>query len=119
VRIAFAVRLAAVLVLALAAILLAADAAEYPGLSRAGLRALGQGALPLLVIGAVNLYALQAGRIARWCAAGANVLLLYVALTRVHRGAPPFFWMLVGVALVLVLSSASLLWASANRTSAS
>lgn len=119
VRVTFAVRLGAVMVLALAAILLAVDAGEYPGFSRAGLLALFRGALPLLAIGTINLYPLRAGRIARLCAVVANLVLLYVALTRVYRGAPPFFWMVVGVALMLFLSSAGLLWASAKRASVS
>ena len=114
-----AVRVATVLLLALAALLIGADAAEYPGYSRAGLRALSQGALPLLVIGTINLYALRAGRTARWCAVGVNVVLLGVALRQVHRGAPPFFWMLVGVAALLALSSAWFLWESARRAAAS
>jgi hypothetical protein len=108
-------RVATVLLLALAALLIGADAGEYPGYSCAGLRALAHGALPLLAIGTINLYAVRAGRIARSCAVAANLVLLYVALTLVHREAPPFFWMLVGAAFLLVLSSAGLLWAGARR----
>ena len=114
-RISLLVRLGAVLLLALAALLLGIDAGEYPGLSRAGLRALAQGALPLLVAGAINLQALRAGRIWRWCAITVNILLLAVALNHVRRGSPPFFWMLLGAACLLVLGSAGLIAVGARR----
>ena len=114
-RISLVVRLGTVLLLALAALLLGIDAGEYPGLSRAGLRALAQGALPLLVAGLINLRALRAGRGWRWLAVAVNILLLSVALNHVRRGAPPFFWMLLGVACLLVLGSIGLIAASARR----
>ena len=85
-----AVRAAVVLCLALAALLLAADAGEYPGWSRAGVRALARGVLPLLLVAALNLRALGAGRGWRLGALAANVALLVAALRLVRPGAPPF-----------------------------
>ena len=98
-------RAASVLCLLLAALLLAADAREYPGFSRAGLRALARGALPLLAIGVLSLRAVGDGRGWRVAALAANLLLLGAALRGVRGGAPPFFWMLLGVAVLLVVGS--------------
>src|SRR4051794_15663350 len=95
-------RLAAVLCLLLAALLLAVDAREYPGLTWAGVRALSYGALPLLAVGVLNLRALDAGRSWRLAALVADVILLAVALHDVGRGAPPFFWMRLAAAALLV-----------------
>ena len=103
-------RLAAVLCLALAALHLAADAGEYPGWSRAGLRALAHGALPLLVVGVVNLRAVGAGPRWRAAALACNVALLVVAVGGVRAGAPPFVWLLLGVSVLLVAASAIGLW---------
>lgn len=102
-------RAASVLCLLLAALLLAVDAREYPGFTRAGARALARGALPLLVVGVLNLRALGAGRGWRIAALVANLLLLAAALRGVGGGAPPFFWMLLAVALLLVAGSAGVL----------
>ena len=103
-------RVAAVLCLLLAALLLSADAGEYPGLSRAGLRALARGALPLLLVAALNLRLLAPTRPRRgwrWAALGGNLLLLGAALRAlVPGGAPPFFWMLAVVALLLTIGVA-------------
>jgi hypothetical protein len=102
-------RVASVLCLLLAALLLAVDAREYPGFTSAGLRALVRGALPLLGIGLLNLRALDAGRGWRIAALVANLLLLGAALRGVRGGAPPFFWLLPGVALLLLAGSVGVL----------
>jgi hypothetical protein len=103
-------RAAAVLCLLLAALLLGADASEYPGLSRAGLRALVQGAVPLLGIGLLNLRAVGAGPPARRLALGADLLLLAWAAAHVGPGYPPFAWMRLAVAMLLVLAAGGLHW---------
>jgi hypothetical protein len=95
-----------VLGLGLAALLLLSDAGEYPGFSRAALRAFGRGPLPLLVIAALNLRALGAGRGWRLLTFGANLLLLGLAIQRVHHDAPPAIWLLLVVAVLLTLGSA-------------
>jgi hypothetical protein len=104
-----------VLCLALAALLLAVDASEYPGFSRPGLRALLFGALPLLVVGAVNLGALSAGRGWRGAAIAGDVALLAVAVPLVRRGGPPFPWLLLVTAVLLVACSAASFHAPLDR----
>ena len=84
-----------VLAVGLAATLLLSDAGEYPGISAAALRAFGRGPLPLLLIAALNLRALGAGRGWRLLTSGANLLLLGLAIQRLHRGAPPALWLLL------------------------
>ena len=100
--------------LGLAALLLLSDAGEYPGLSRAALRAFGRGPLPLLVIAGLNLHALGAGRGWRLLTFGANLLLLGLAIQRVHEGAPPAIWLLLVVALLLTVGSAGSVYSSAS-----
>src|SRR5688572_20260059 len=95
-----------VLAVGLAAMLLLSDAGEYPGISRAALRAFGRGPLPLLVVAALNLRALGEGRGWRLLTFGANLLLLGLAIQRLHRGAPPAIWLLLVVAILLTLGSA-------------
>src|SRR5690348_15326207 len=108
-------RASSVLSLLLAALLLAVDAREYPGLTRAALRALSLGALPLFAVGVLNLGALDAGRRWRLVALLADLTLLAVALRDVGRGAPPFFWMRLGVAALLVAGVAGLLLSPARE----
>ena len=105
----FVVRAAVVLCLALAALILVVDADEYPGMSRAGLRVFVRGVLPLLLVAALNLRAVRAGRGWRLGALAANVALLADALRLVTRGGPPVGWLLLGVASLLVVGSAGLL----------
>src|SRR5687767_11831338 len=95
-----------VLAVGLAATLLLSDGGEYPGISAAALRAFGRGPLPLLLIAALNLRALGAGRGWRLLTSGANLLLLGLAIQRLHRGAPPALWLLLVVAVLLTLGSA-------------
>lgn len=108
------IRIAALLCLALAALLLTVDAREYPGISRPAFRALAFGALPLLVIGVINLRALTAGRIWRVGTLACNVVLLGIAIRMVNRGAAPFAWLLLGVSALLVAGSAALLRPTAD-----
>jgi peptidoglycan/LPS O-acetylase OafA/YrhL len=98
-------RVGIVMCLALAALLLAVDASEYPGYSRPALRALLFGAVPLLVAGAVNLRALGAVRGWRGAALACNVALVAVALPMARGGGPPFPWLLLGTAVLLVACS--------------
>ena len=98
-------RIAAVLAMLLAALLLGADAGEYPALSRAGLRALGRGVLPLLVVASLNLAALDGRRVLRALALVANLLFLGAVLRLVQAGAPPFVWISLAIGVLLVLSS--------------
>ena len=102
-------RVAGVLCLLLAALLLGADASEYPGLTRAGVRALARGALPLLVVGVVAVRAVESGRGWRLAAAGGGLLMLGEALRVLPGGAPPLFWMLAGAAALLLVGSVGVL----------
>jgi hypothetical protein len=102
-------RTASVLCLLLAALLLVVDAREYPGFTSAGLRALARGALPLLAVGVLTLRALGGGRGWRVAAVVASLILLGAALRGVRGGAPPFFWLLLGVAILLVAGSVGVL----------
>ena len=102
------------LCLVLAALLLAVDAREYPGVSRAGLRALAGGVLPLLIVAVLNLRALGARRRTQWLAMAASVLLLAAALWRLRAGAPLFFWLVSGAAAWLVVGGGALLWTGAR-----
>ena len=100
-----ALRAAAVLCLLLAALVLGADHAEYRQLTRAGLRALGRGALPLLAIGALNLRAVEGTRGHfpwRVAALVADVVLLGYAARMAARGGPPLAWMLLVVAAFML-----------------
>jgi hypothetical protein len=106
---------ASILCLLLAALLLAVDAREYPGLTRAGVRALSYGALPLLAVGVVNLIALNAGRRWRLAALAADAILLAVSLRDVAHGAPPYFWMRLAVAALLVAGVAGALLSSGGE----
>lgn len=111
-RVGLTLRVAVVLCLVLAALLLLVDAQEYPGHSRAAFRALGRGALPLLLVAGLNLLALERRRGAWWrgAALAVNVALLALALRLLRSGAPLGFWLLSAVATLLVVSSAAWLW---------
>ncbi len=98
-------RVGAVLALALALIVLASDAGEYPGLSRAGLRALSRGVLPLAVVAGLNLAALDERRPALHLALAANIVFLGWMLRFARAGAPPFVWMSIAVAALLVIAA--------------
>jgi hypothetical protein len=118
----FLLRLAAVLCLLLAALLLGADAGEYPGHSRAGVRALVRGPVPLLLVAALNLRALDAAarwRGWRWTAFGGDLVLLGTTLRLLGRGgAPPSAWLLAAVALLLTAGAAGLLGAARRQAGA-
>ena len=98
-------RIGAVLALLLAALLLGADAGEYPGLSRAGIRALARGILPLLLVAGFNLAALDGRKAVRVLALVLNIAFLIAVARMLGSGAPPFVWMALAVATVLVISS--------------
>jgi hypothetical protein len=97
--------------LAAAAITLAADVSEYPSLNRAGIRALAQGALPLLVLGVLNLVAIDAPArgwrtFVIWLAVAGDVLLLLrVVRFLFSSGAPALIWILGGSAVLLLVGS--------------
>ena len=96
-----------VLTLLLALILIVADAGEYPGFSRAAVRAFSRGALPLLVIAGVNLWALRESSLLWIVALSANAVFLGSVLRMLTSHAPPFFWLAGIVAALLVLCSAA------------
>lgn len=110
-------RIGIVLCLALAAVVLAADHQEYRAPTRAGLRALVRGALPLLALASIHLVALDPPTWLRPRARGVILALgvvLDVALAlgmagRVLHGAPPVFAMLLAVAGILAAGAAALL----------
>ena len=109
------VRVAVVLLLALTALLLAVDSAEYRALTRAGLRVFAHGVLPLGLVAALNLHALDARAGARgWrlAALAADVLVLAAGVRMLRPGAPPLAAILSTVGLVLVLAMAGLAFAS-------
>jgi hypothetical protein len=107
-----------VLCLLLAAVSLGAGVTEYPGYTRAALRYMAEEVLPLVVVGLVNVAALDAvlGR-TRWVGLLAIAVdvallihalpaaLLIHALPAVRTGAPPFAFMLAGVAASLVIGT--------------
>jgi len=100
-------RAGAVLCLLLAAVSLGAGVTEYPGYTRAALRYMAEEVLPLVVVGLVNVAALDAvlGR-ARWVgllAIAVDVALLIHALPAVRTG--PFAFMLAGAAASLVIGT--------------
>ena len=96
----------------MAILLLVVDAGEYPGVSRPALRAFARGPLPLLLIAALNVRALSGGRTWRLLAVGANLLLVGASSRLLGRGAPPFFWLLAGVAVMLLAASIAALASS-------
>jgi hypothetical protein len=109
--------------LLLAALLLAVDHQEYRALTRAGLRALVRGALPLLALAFAHLVALDPPA---WLGPGAVRAVLVVALVAdgalamamlgpVRRGAPPLFPMLLAVACLLAIGAAAMLLAGGRR----
>ncbi|MFL5561067.1 MAG: hypothetical protein ACJ79K_06310 [Gemmatimonadaceae bacterium] len=95
----------AVVALLLALLLLAADAGEYSGWSRAGLVALGRGVIPLLVVAGLNFAALDGRRAVSLTALIANLVFLGISLRMASAGAPPFVWIAIGSALLLVIAS--------------
>jgi len=99
-------RLGVVITLLLALLLLGAEAGEYPGWSRAGLLALGRGVMPLLVVAGLNFAALDGRRTVRLLALVANMVFLGIALRMARAGAPPFVWLAIGAAVLLVIASA-------------
>src|SRR5687767_15483868 len=111
-------RVATVLCFLLAALLLAADSQEYPGMTRAGMKALAYGAMPLFLVGALNLWALERDRRdVQSVALAASMLMLGKALTMFRPGAPPLGWMMTSVAALLVATGAELLIAPRPRDS--
>ena len=107
-----AMRVAIVLCLLLAALVLAADTQEYPGLTRAGMKALAYGALPLFLAGVLNLWAFQhdGRRGPMLTAVAVDLLILGKALTMVRVGSPPLGWMMMSVAALLVAAGAGLVF---------
>jgi hypothetical protein len=93
----------------LAVLSVVVDAGEYPGLSRASGRAFVRGPLPLVLVAAINLRALAAGR--RWhrLVVVVNLLFLAAALRVLGGGAPPFFWLQGATAALLFVASVGLL----------
>jgi hypothetical protein len=104
-------RIGAVCCLLTSVLILAADAGEYPGWSRAGMRALVAGALPLLGLGVLNLLALDAvppghlRRLLTVLAVAGNSLLLRSGLQLLPPGGPPLGWILTSVAILLLVGS--------------
>ena len=98
-------RVGVVIALLLALLLLVADAGEYPGRSRAGLLALGRGVIPLLVLAGLNYAALDGRRAVRLLAVVGNLIFLGIALRMASAGAPPFVWLAIGAAMLLVIAS--------------
>ena len=98
-------RIGVVLTLVLAVLLLGSESAEYPALSAAGLRALARGVLPLLVVAVCNLAALEGRRAVRVLALVLNFVFLGSVLTLARPGAPPFVWMSLVVATLLLIAS--------------
>ena len=103
--------------LLLAAVVLAADAGEYPAFTRAGMRALVRGSLPLLAIAALHLVALDtpawlrppARRAALGCALTIDVFIALAAARTIRRGAPPMVGLTLAVAIVLAVGVTLLL----------
>jgi len=95
----------------LAVLALGAHAGEYPLLSRPGIRAVASDVLPLLWAIVLNLVALEVVPTGRLRGAGTrlavvgNVLLLAAGVRPLGPGAPPFPYLLTGVATLLVIGS--------------
>lgn len=102
-------RMAVVLCLLAAAVLLAADAQEYPGWSRAGIRALLRNIVPLAGVAVLNLHLLDRPsppRIRFLAVMAADILLLVIAVRMLlPSGGPPLPWMLAATALLLLLGA--------------
>ena len=98
-------RIGVVLTLLLAALMLGADAGEYPGMTRAGMRALSRGAVPLVVVAGLNFLAIRGRRPVRVLAFAINVVFLAAMLRMSRSGAPPFVWIGTAVAALLVAAS--------------
>ena len=104
-----ALRVGVVLCLLVAALVLGADSGEYPSLSRAGLRALLRGALPLFGVGALHLLLLdppdrlrpEYRRALTVLAFAVDVLLGLVAARLMRRNGGPVFAIVFVVAIVL------------------
>jgi hypothetical protein len=113
-----ALRVAIVLCLATAAVVLAALSREYPGWSRAGLRAALVEVIPLVLVPALHLGALAAtaeprrGTRGAWLGASllADVLLLVATLPHARRGAPPVSLALPVLAAAMALGTVGLAW---------
>ena len=114
----FLARVAIVFMLALAALLLGADASEYPGLSRAGVRVLARDYLPLVLVAALNLYALDVRPRWRVVALTCNLVLLVTALRRWQAGSPLFVPLFIAGAALLVVGMAGVLHAEARQRAA-
>lgn len=104
-----ALRVGVILCLLLAAVLLAVDSREYPGFSRAGVRALLHGALPLLGVAGLHLILLNAPSRLRdehrraliYVAFAVDVLMGLIAARLLRRNGAPVFALALLVALVL------------------
>jgi hypothetical protein len=110
-------RAAVVLCLGLAALSLLVGVSEYPGYTRPALRHVAPDVLPLLLVGLLNIAALDAPRGRRtWLgllAVEADLALLIYALRAVTATAPPYAFMLAAVAGVLAVATLVLAVAAA------
>jgi hypothetical protein len=108
-RLVWVIRIATAVLLGLAAILLASDAHEYPGYTRAAMRSLVAGTLPLYFAGLLNLLAVDGTARFRWAALVADIFLLAFVLTHLRGGAAPLFWMLGAVSALLTCALSTLI----------
>jgi hypothetical protein len=102
-------RAGVVLCLLLAALSLSVGESEYPGYTRPALLFLATEVLPLMLVGFVNIAALDAPHSrSGWLgllSVEVNLALLVYALRAVTVGAPPYAFMLASVAGVLVVAT--------------
>lgn len=109
-------RVASVLCLLLAALVLAADHQEYRQLTRAGMRALLEGVLPLVVTALVSLRAQRGDGSWPGIAFFADFILLVRALQHLSRGSQPPMWpMIAAVATAMLLGAAGNWYVSARE----
>lgn len=102
-------RAGTVLCLLLAALSLSVGESEYPCCTRAAIRNMTSDVLPFVLVGWVNLAALDAvpgrARLMALEALAVDIALLVHALPAVTTGGPPFAFMLAGVAGILILGT--------------
>ncbi len=102
-------RAGAVFCLLLAALELSVLVDEYPGYTRPAFRWLAIEVLPLLLVGVINIAALDApaggSRWAGFLAVAVDLALLLHSLQAVTAGAAPLTFMLAGVAALLVMGT--------------